>query len=111
MLPVYGSSYGIGERHLSALLTMLIAGNIALQVPLGLAVERWTARGASIACALATLLGCLLLPLLIATPLVWPFFFLWGAVSFGIYTLALIEVGERFSGALLIAANSAFALA
>jgi MFS family permease len=111
LLPVYGSSYGIGERHLSALLTMLIAGNIALQVPLGLAVERWTARGASIACALATLLGCLLLPLLIATPLVWPFFFLWGAVSFGIYTLALIEVGERFSGALLIAANSACTLA
>jgi predicted branched-subunit amino acid permease len=32
-------------------------------------------------------------------------------VSFGIYTLALVEVGERFSGALLIAANSAFALA
>ena len=40
-----------------------------------------------------------------------PFFFLWGAVSFGIYTLALIEVGERFSGALLIAANSACTLA
>ena len=110
LLPVYGLSYGIGERSLSALLTVLVAGNIALQVPLGLAAERWTARSVSIACALATVLGCLLLPLLIATPLVWPLFFLWGAFSFGIYTLALVELGERFSGSMLIAANAAFAL-
>ncbi|MGE0118471.1 MAG: MFS transporter [Dongiaceae bacterium] len=110
LLPVYGLSYGIGERSLAALLAVLIAGNIALQVPFGLAAERWTARSVSIACALATLVGCLLLPLLIATPLVWPLCFLWGAVSFGVYTLALIELGERFSGAMLIAANAAFAL-
>jgi MFS family permease len=110
LLPVYGLSYGIGERSLSALLAVLIAGNIALQVPVGLAAERWTARSVSIVCALATLVGCLLLPLLIATPLVWPLFFLWGAFSFGVYTLALVELGERFSGAMLVAANAAFAL-
>ncbi len=110
LLPVYGLSYGIGERSLAALLAVLIAGNVALQVPFGLAAERWTARSVSIACALATLVGCLLLPFAIATPLVWPLCFLWGAVSFGVYTLALIELGERFSGAMLIAANAAFAL-
>lgn len=110
LLPVYGLSYGIGERGVSALLAVLIAGNIALQVPLGLAAERWTARSVSIGCALATLLGCLLLPLLIETPLVWPLFVLWGAFSFGVYTLALVELGERFSGSMLIAANAAFAL-
>jgi MFS family permease len=110
LLPVYGLSYGIGERSLSALLTVLVAGNVALQVPLGLAAERRSARSVSIVCALATVLGCLLLPLLIATPLVWPLFFLLGAFSFGIYTLALVELGERFSGAMLIAANAAFAL-
>jgi len=109
LLPIYGLSYGIGERSLAAILAVLIAGNIALQVPLGLAAERWTARSASIACAAATVVGCLLLPLLIETPLVWPLVFLWGAVSFGVYTLALIELGERFSGAMLIAANAAFA--
>jgi MFS family permease len=109
LLPVYGLSYDIGEWSLSALLTVLVAGNIALQVPLGLAAERWSARSVSIVCALATVLGCLLLPLLIATPLVWPLFFLWGAFSFGIYTLALVELGERFSGAMLVAANAAFA--
>jgi len=111
LLPVYGLSYGVGETGLSALLAALIAGNIALQVPLGLAAERWTARTVSIACALATPLGCLLLPFLIDTPLVWPLFVLWGALSFGVYTLALVELGERFSGSILMAGNAAFALA
>jgi hypothetical protein len=41
---------------------------------------------------------------------IWPFVFLWGAVSYGIYTMALIALGERFSGSMLIAGNAAFAL-
>ena len=49
--------------------------------------------------------------MLIETPLVWPLFVLWGAFSFGVYTLALIELGARFSGATLMAGNAAFALA
>jgi MFS family permease len=110
LLPVYGLSYGLGETEMSALLAVLIAGNIALQAPLGLAAEHWTARPVLVACALATALGCALLPLLIETPLVWPLVFLWGALSFGIYTLALVELGERFSGSMLIAGNAAFAL-
>ena len=110
LLPVYGLSYGIHDAGLSALLTALIAGNILLQLPLGLAADRFSPRTVSIACALLTVVGCLLLPVLIETPLVWPLFVLWGACSFGIYTLALIELGARFSGAMLMAGNAAFAL-
>ena len=43
---------------MSALLGVLIAGNIALQVPIGLAAERWSARAVLAACAAATALGC-----------------------------------------------------
>jgi hypothetical protein len=35
---------------------------------------------------------------------------LWGALSYGIYTVALVELGERFSGSMLVAGNAAFAL-
>jgi fucose permease len=35
---------------------------------------------------------------------------MWGALSYGIYTVALVELGERFSGAMLVAGNAAFAL-
>lgn len=50
LLPVYGSHFGIAEQRMSALLTAMIAGNIAMQVPLGLLAERvgagrgWPAR-------------------------------------------------------------------
>jgi MFS family permease len=110
LLPVYGLSYGLGEAQMSALLAVLVAGNIALQAPLGLAAERWSVRPVIVACALATALGCALLPFLVDTPLVWPLVFLWGSLSFGVYTLVLVELGERFSGSMLIAGNAAFAL-
>jgi MFS family permease len=110
LLPVYGASYGIAESAMSALLTVMIAGNIALQVPLGLLAERWSARVVRFGCVSAAVLGCALLPVLIETPFVWPFIFVWGAVSYGIYTMTIIELGEKFSGSMLVAGNAAFSM-
>jgi MFS family permease len=110
LLPVYGLSFGIGEATMSALLATLIAGNIALQVPLGLLAERWGARPVLNICAGGTVVGCLLLPWLIVSPLVWPLLFVLGAVSYGIYTMAIIALGERFSGSMLVAGNAAYGL-
>ncbi|HWT30736.1 MAG TPA: MFS transporter [Propylenella sp.] len=110
LLPVYGLSHGIGEARMAALLVAVVVGNIALQIPLGFAAERFGAAPMLVACALATLLGCILLPFLIVTPLIWPLAVIWGATSFGIYTLALIELGARFTGPMLVAGNAAFAM-
>jgi MFS family permease len=110
LLPVYGTGHGIGEATMAALLTALTAGNIALPAPLGWAAERWKTRDALPLCAAGLALGCALLPIAIGTLLVWPLVFLLGGLSFGIYTLALVELGTRFSGAMMIAGNSAFAL-
>ena len=110
LLPVYGIHYGIAEASMSALLSTMIAGNIAMQVPLGLLAERLTARLVRFLCVALTVLGCVLLPLLIETPLIWPCVFIWGAVSYGIYTMSIIELGERFAGSALVAGNAAFSL-
>jgi MFS family permease len=110
LLPIYGLSHGLDARTMSAVLTVLIAGSIALQIPLGMAGERWSARPVLTACAAATGLGSFLLPVLIETALVWPFVFVWGAIAYGIYTLSLAELGGRFAGAMLVAGNAAFAL-
>ena len=110
LLPVYSLAHGIGAATMSALLAVLIAGNIALQVPLGLAAERWPPRTTLAACAIAAAIGALLIPLVIETALVWPVIFLWGAASFGLYTLALVDLGTRFTGSMLVAGNAAFAL-
>jgi MFS family permease len=110
LLPVYGVAHGIDERTMAALIGVFIVGNVALQVPLGLAAERWRRRNVLAACAGITAFGSFLMPVLIETPLIWPLIFVWGATSFGLYTLALVSLGARFSGPMLVAGNAAFAL-
>ena len=110
LLPVYGLTKGIGEAEMSSLIGVWITGNVALQVPFGLFAERWSPRLALAACAAATALGAFLIPLLVETPLVWPLMFLWGGTTFGVYTLALVMLGARFTGQMLVAGNAAFAV-
>ncbi len=110
LVSVYGQAFGSPEERMSLLLTVFIAGNIALQIPFGAIAERIGALNMMLICAVGGLLGALLLPYVFTTPLIWPIAFLWGAVAFGVYTMALVLLGERFSGAMLITGNSAFAL-
>ena len=63
-----------------------------------------------VACALGTAAASFLLPFAIETAAIWTFVFIWGALAYGIYTLALAELGARFAGAMLVAGNAAFAL-
>lgn len=110
LLGTYGAAHGEPETRVAVLLTVFIAGNIALQMPLGLLAERIGVRAALTLCAAACALGCALLPLALGSWTVWPMVFVWGAAAFGMYTLALIDLGTRYSGALLITGNAAFAL-
>lgn len=110
LLVVYGSAYGVAEAAVSAVLTAFIAGNIVLQFPLGMAAERAGANRVMVGCALAGALGCLALPFVFGGPLLWPMVFVWGALGYGVYTMSLIELGERFSGQMLVAGNAAFAM-
>lgn len=110
LFAVYGAALGSGEARIAALITVFIAGNAVLQVVLGRIAERRGAARTMLACALAALFFCLLLPQVFTAWPVWPLLFVWGGVSFGIYTMALIELGERFTGEALIAGNAAFAL-
>ncbi|MGX9145076.1 MFS transporter [Mesorhizobium sp. 128a] len=110
LIPVFGAGYSLPEAKLAALVTALSAGNILLQVPLGLMAERFGGRAMIVFCALATAACALSLPVLITTPLVWPVLVVMGAVGYGVYTMALVELGSRFKGTVLVAGNAAFAL-
>jgi MFS family permease len=109
MLAVYGAALGSAEERIASLITCFIAGNAVLQILLGRAAERFGSMPAMSFCALASLTGCLLLPALFNSWLIWPVIFVWGGVSFGLYTMSLIQLGERFSGQALVAGNAAFA--
>ncbi|WLR92032.1 MFS transporter [Shinella zoogloeoides] len=110
LLAVYGAALGSTERRIATLITCFVAGNALLQVVLGRMAERLGSARTMLFCTLASLAGCLLLQAVFDTWLLWPVAFLWGGVSFGLYTMALIQLGERFRGRALIAGNAAFAL-
>lgn len=110
LLPVFGAGYGLPPASLAALVTAASTGNVCLQIPLGLLAERFGARRMAIACAIVAA-GCgALLPLLVLTPASWPLLAVMGGCGYGIYTMGVVELGERFKGAVLVAGNSAFAL-
>ena len=110
MIAVFGAGYGNPESRISALLAVFIVGNVALQIPFGRLAERIGSASTLLTCVALTLAGCVALPLLLDTLAVWPMVFVWGAAAFGVYTMAIIQLGERFSGPMLIAGNSAFSL-
>lgn len=109
LFAVYGAALGSAEERIASLITCFIAGNAILQILLGHAAEKFGSTPTMLFCAMASLAGCLLLPLIFDSWLVWPLVLVWGGVSFGIYTMSLIQLGERFTGQALIAGNAAFA--
>jgi MFS family permease len=109
MFAVYGAAYGSGEERIASLITCFIAGNAVLQIVLGRLAEQVGSGRTMLLCVLAALTGCLLLPLVFDSWLIWPLVVVWGGVSFGIYTQSLIQLAERFTGHALIAGNAAFA--
>ena len=111
LFAVYGAALDSGEERIASLITCFVAGNALLQIVLGRLAERFGSTRILLFCALASLAGCMLLPQVFNMWLIWPLVFIWGGVSFGIYTMALIQLGERFTGQAMIAGNAAFAVA
>ncbi|NKL07425.1 MFS transporter [Rhizobium leguminosarum] len=110
LFAVYGAALGSAEGRIASLITCFIAGNAVLQILLGRLAERFGSTRMMLFCVLACLASCLLLPSAFNSWLIWPLVFVWGGVSFGIYTLSLVQLGERFTGQALIAGNATFAL-
>ncbi|MBS3652444.1 MFS transporter [Pseudaminobacter sp. 19-2017] len=109
LLAVYGAALGSPEERVTSIIACFIAGNAVMQILLGRVAERFGSAPTMLLCAVASLAGCLLLSSIFKGWLVWPLIVVWGGFSFGIYTMSLIQLGERFTGQVLIAGNAAFA--
>ena len=111
LLPIYSLRHGLAESTASYLLMVLIVGNVLLQIPIGWLADRISRKNLLCYLAFGTVAGCIFLVWLIeGSILIWPMLFVWGAVAFGTYTVAMVELGDRFSGTLLLAGNSAFGI-
>jgi MFS family permease len=110
MLPVYGTRLGFSEADSALWLTIIGAGNVTMQLPLGL-LSDWVRdrRHLLVALALFSLTG---VAVMTAVTHDWTLlaivFFLWGGAVGGLYTVGLAHLGSRLTGRDLASANAAF---
>ena len=108
-LPLYALRRGLDQETAALTLTILVLGNVALQFPIGWLGDLLPKRLVMIGCVALTALFSAVLPITMGTPAQWVVLIIVGSTSAGIYTMALAEVGERFSGPDLVTGTSAIA--
>lgn len=112
LFPVYGSRAGLAEAEVTTAMAILFAGYVCWQLPIGMLAERANTRLLLVGCAAGAAAGSLLLEQVVGDgPTFWLTLFIWGGLGAGVYTLALVELGQRFRGATLLAGNAAFGIA
>jgi MFS family permease len=107
-LAVYGVKEGMTKEIAALTITTLALGNVVFQVPIGWIADHTSKTGTMVGCFVVASVGLVLLPFAITNIWIWPLVLVMGAAGFGIYTIGLAELGDRFSGADLIAGTSAF---
>ena len=93
------------------MLSVLLAGNIVLQLPIGWLADRLPRRRVLLGTFLVAAAGLALLPWLMGGgALAWGLLLVVGGALGGLYTLSLTLLGERFTGGDLAVANLGFAM-
>ncbi len=108
-LPVYGVKKGMDQEIAALVLTAFIIGNTVLQFPVGWLADHYPKRWVMAGCGVLTAAACALMPMAFGTWVFWILLPVAGAASAGIYTVALAELGERFSGHELVTGTASFA--
>jgi MFS family permease len=106
---IYGMRNGLELDTASLLLGVGIIGNVALCYPLGWLADRWSRKGVMLVTAALTVILSLSLLVVITHWLAWPVMILLTGSAFGVYVVALATMGDKFSGADLIAGAVAIA--
>jgi MFS family permease len=110
LLPVYALRSGLSAATGAVLVTIFALGNASLQIPMGLASDRFDGRRLLALIAGFGIIGAVLLP--IARDASFAAFaavlFVWGGVVGSLYAVGLASLGARYQGAELASANAAY---
>ncbi len=106
LLPIYGLRQGFTQEVALFMVSVVVVGDAALQLPIGWLADLMSRRTLFRGCGLVLLLSSLSIPPLLHTPLIWPVWVLFGASAGGLFTLSLILIGERFRDDELVRANA-----
>jgi MFS family permease len=112
LLPVYGMRMGLPESQAVWLVTALILGGMAAQIPVGHLLDRFPAGRVLMFCGAVQAVGAALLPFAIHAggAAIWILLLLWGGFGNSIYTTALTMLGRAFTKEELPSANTTFTL-
>ena len=106
-LPIYAVAVGVAEVHALRLLTVLAAGSMAFQYPIGWLADRVSNRAIVAAMGAALLAGSAALPWALPHPVISiVFMFLYGGALGALYTMSLVLLGRQFKGADLSAGSA-----
>jgi len=106
LLPIYGLRQGFTQEVALFMASVVVVGDAALQLPIGLLADRISRVTLFRGCGVVLLFSSLGIPLSLHTPLIWPVLVLFGASAGGLFTLSLILIGERFRDDQLVRANA-----
>ena len=109
-LPIYGLRIGFDLQTAALALTALIVGNVILQFPIGWMIDNYARRNILAVLTLVTIGFASMLPLVDNSAFIWPVLIIMGASGYGVYTVAMAELGDRFSGHELVTGSSSFAV-
>ena len=110
LFPVYGIQNGLDLTTSANILTALILGNVLLQFPIGWLSDKFPHRLVLAGCALTTAITLMMLPAFIDSVFKWPLLVLMGTTGYGVYTVSLASLGNRFSGIELVNGAASFAI-
>ena len=109
LLPVFALLRGLDEHSALLLVTVFLAGNVILQLPIGRVGDRLGRSRVLALCAGVCVIGPILLSAVMGLSwLVWPLLLLWGGTMYGFYTQGLALLGESYPHAELADANTVF---
>jgi MFS family permease len=111
LFPVYGLRSGYDAATAALLISVVTAGNVVSQIPIGWMADRVDRRLTLLVCALVGVAGAAAMPFTVGQPsLFFPVLFVWGGFIGGIYTVGLAHLAARFRDAELANANAAFVM-
>lgn len=111
LFPAFGLKVGLTEAEVSLTLFCLFLGGAIVQIPLGWVIDRSSVFTSLAVCSLIGIAGFpLFAALMPAMAPAMVLSFLWGGAVLGVQTVALAEMGKRYSGPMLLAGNSTLAL-
>jgi MFS family permease len=109
LLPVFALLRGLDEQRSLVLVTIFLAGNVLLQLPIGRLGDRLGRQRVLALCAGVCVIGPIVLSAVLGTPwLAWPLLLLWGGTMYGFYTQGIALLGESYPRDELADANTVF---